>query len=235
VPNSHLLKVTARYPDLFVPCASIKPKRKDAHDELDRCAEGGARVVKIHPPTMDVDPADPRFRKFFGRCADKRMMVMVHTGTEHSADTVGDEFGDPRRLSQALEEGCTVIAAHAGMNAFFDRMDFSMNLRPMIRRFRNLYFDTAVLASMFRWRNLPKLMEDSELLERAIHGSDFPFPSNALVFWNRIAPSNLARLISEKNLFERDYRLKLALGMPAAVFERAALLLADPRRPVADS
>jgi predicted TIM-barrel fold metal-dependent hydrolase len=179
---------------------------------------------------MDVDPADPRLRKFFGRCADKRMIVMVHTGTEHSADTVGDEFGDPKRLSQALEEGCTVIAAHAGMSAFFDRLDFSMNLRPMIRRFRNLYFDTAVLASMFRWRNLPKLMEDPELLERAIHGSDFPFPSNALVFWNRIAPQNLARLISEKNLFERDYRLKLALGMPPEVFRRAAVLLADAQK-----
>lgn len=235
VPNSYLLKVTARHPHLFVPCASINPKRKDAFEELDRCAAGGARVVKIHPPTMDVDPADPRYRKFFGRCADRRMIVMVHTGTEHSADTVGDEFGDPRRLTQALEEGCTVIAAHAGMNAFFDRLDFSMNLRPMIRRYRNLYFDTAVLGSMFRWRNLPGLMEDSEVMERAIHGSDFPFPSNALVFWNRIAPSKLAGLLSERNLFERDYRLKLALGLPPEAFERAAGLLAEARKPVPGS
>ena len=85
--------------------------------------------------------------------------------------------------------------------------------------------DSAVLASMFRWRSLPRILEDAGVLERLIHASDFPFPSNALVFWNRLNPGELLDLCSESNIFERDFRLKQALGLPPACFERGARLL----------
>jgi predicted TIM-barrel fold metal-dependent hydrolase len=232
VPSSYLFDVVKEFPDLFIPCASLNPKRRDWRDELDRCVELGARVVKVHPPTMDVDPGDPRFRPFFRRCAEQRMIVMVHTGAEHSADIVGLDYCDPQRLVPALEEGCTVIAAHLGMSAFFDREDFFPNFLPLARRFRNLYYDTAVLASMFRWRNLPRLLEEPELWARGVHGSDFPFPSNALVFWNRIGPWEMGHLLTERNLIERDYQIKRSLGLPREIFERGARLLAeaDPRK-----
>ena len=232
VPNDYLLKTVARYPDLFIPCASINPTRKEALDELDRCAAQDVKVIKIHPPTMNVIR---RIRDFYRRCAAHRIIVMVHTGAEHAADIVGVEFWDLQRLTMALEIGCTVIAAHGGLSAFFDKEDFFLKLRPMIRRFPNLYFDTAVLASMFRWRNLPRIMGDSEVIARAIHGSDFPFPSNAMVFWNRLSPRTLAALLQEKNLSERDVRIKQALGLPREVFERGAKLLAAAGRPPAPS
>lgn len=82
------------------------------------------------------------------------------------------------------------------------------------------------LASMLRWRNIPRLLTFPEILERLLHASDFPFPSNALVFWNRLSPGRLLALLSERNLVERDFRLKQALGLPAEVFERGARLLA---------
>jgi predicted TIM-barrel fold metal-dependent hydrolase len=226
IPNSYMLKVVAEHPDLFIPCASINPKRKDAIDELERSAAQGAKVVKIHPPTMDVDPSERRFEAFYRQCAKLKIIVMVHTGTEHSADITDVAFGSLDRLVPALEQGCTVVAAHAGMSAFFDKEDFFSPLRSLIQRFPALYFDTAVLASMFRWRCLPRLMEDPVLLERAIHGSDFPFPSNAMVFWNRLAPTKLAPLLQEKNLLERDYLIKQGLGLPQHVFERAEKLIA---------
>ena len=225
VPNDYLFQVVRRFPDLFIPCASINPKRRDAIEELDRCMELGAKVLKIHPPTQDVDPGELRFRPFYRRCADNKIIVMVHTGTEHSAEIVGLEFCDPKRLVLALEEGCTVIAAHGGMGAFFDKEDFFPNLVHLVRLFPNLYCDTAVLASMFRWRNVPRLLETPEALGRAIHASDIPFPSNPLVFWNRLPPSVLFTLLGERNLFERDYRLKKALGMPEETFVRGAKLL----------
>ena len=231
VPNDYMLQVVKRYPEFFIACASINPKRRDAIEELDRCAKQGAKVVKIHPPTMDVDPATPAFREFYRHCAANKIIVMVHTGAEHSAEIVGLENCDPQRLRLALAEGCTVIAAHGGLGAFFDREDFFPSLRALVRDFPDFYFDTAVLASMFRWRNLPRILAEPELMARAIHGSDFPFPSNALVSWNQVAPSNLARLLPEKNLIERDYRLKRALGMPAEVFERGARLLQGASSP----
>jgi len=225
VPNDYLFKVVRQYPDLFIPCLSINPKRRDALDELDRGAALGARVVKVHPPTMDVDPSEARFRPFYRRCAQRKLMVMVHTGSEHAADIVGLANCDPSKLVLALEEGCTVVAAHAGMTAFYDKEDFFPAFVKMARRYPNLYCDTAILGSMGRWRCLPRLQAAPEALARAIHGSDFPFPPNALVFWHRLPPAALASLLAERNLLERDYQLKRALGLPEAVFTRGAKLL----------
>ena len=154
---------------------------------------------------------------------------MVHTGAEHSSDIVGDEYSDPSRLRPALEEGCPVIAAHSGMGSFFDDEylfeRFFQNLVGLTKRFPNLYCDSAVLASAFRWRNLPRILEEPNVLERLVHASDYPFPSNALVFWNHLSPFRLLKLCSESNLLERDHRLKRALGLPPAVFGRGAALL----------
>ena len=76
VPNEYLFRVVAEYEDLFVPCVSINPKRRDAFEELDRCAEAGARVLKIHPPIQDVDPGEVCFRPFYRRIADHGILLM---------------------------------------------------------------------------------------------------------------------------------------------------------------
>ena len=150
---------------------------------------------------------------------------MVHTGAEHSAEICDSDYSAPRRLATALEEGCTVVAAHSGMNSFFDKEDFFPQLIQLIRRFPNLYCDTAVLGDKFSWRDLPRLIDTDEVRERIIYGSDTPFPSNPLVFWNRLQPAKLLALLSESNLFERNYQLQKAVGLPAAAFVRGALLL----------
>ena len=225
VPNDHLLQVVREHSDLFVPCVSINPKRRDAFEELERCAEAGARVLKIHPPIQDVDPGLDRFRPFYRRLAELDILLMVHTGAEHGSPIVGDEFSDPKRLLPALEEGCTVIAAHSGMGTFLDRVDFFPTLVDLLDRHPRLYCDSAVLASTTHWRSIPRILEQGLVLERLVHGSDFPFPSHALAFWNRLNPMDLLRLSSESNLLERDFRLKMALGLTVGVFERGGRLL----------
>ena len=225
VPNDYLFDVVSRYPDLFVACASINPKRPDALEELERCAEKGARIVKIHPPTQDVDPADPRLRPFYRRMAELDVILMVHTGTEHATYTVGYENCDPARLEPALQEGCTVVAAHSGFGSFLDGIDFCPSLERLVQRYPKLYCDTAVLATAFRWRNLPRLLGSPGVSARSVYASDWPFPANALVFWNRMAPLDLAPLLEAHNLFTRDLGIKRALGFPSAHFQRGAHLL----------
>lgn len=225
IPNEYMFRVVREHPDVFLPCASINPKRRDWKEEVDRCAEKGARLVKVHPPTMDVDPREPRFRPFYRHCAERGMTLMFHTGAEHAADIVNTEVCDVARLEPALEEGGAVIAAHAGMGNFFDRVDYFPALVELARRHPRLYFDNSVLATMFRWRNLPRILDTPEIIGRAIHGSDFPFPANAAVFWSRLPPATVTSLLEERNLIERDYQLKRALGFPEAVFTRGAELL----------
>ena len=156
---------------------------------------------------------------------------MVHTGSEHSSEVTDDTLSDPARLLPALEEGCTVVAAHSGMGSFLDREpfreDFLRNLVFLVPRFSKLYCDTAVLASLFRWRNIPRILDEPALVNRAVYASDWPFTSNALVFWNRLGPGRLLSLCAERNLFERDYELKRLVGLPEHVFERGAQLLRE--------
>jgi hypothetical protein len=230
VPNEYLFEVVAAHPDLFVAGASLNPARADAIEALDRCAAAGARVLKIHPPTQDVDPADPRHRPFYRRVAEHGILLMAHTGSEHASEVTDHRLTDPARLVPALEQGCTVIAAHAGMGSVLERKVlrdvYFRHLVELIGRFPNLYCDTAALGSMFRWRNIPRLLEEPAVVDRLVHASDWPFTSNALVHWPRLTPRRLIRLSTETNLFERDYQLKRALGLPRAVFERGVRLLA---------
>jgi len=230
VPNDYLFRVVAAHPELFIPCISINPKRRDALEELDRCATAGARVMKIHPPIQDVDPAEPRFRPFYRRVAELGVLLMIHTGMEPAPGVSCQALGDPARLLPALEEGCTVIASHAGMGGYFDpKKDYEQffpHLLRLIRQFPNLYCDISFLASTFYWRALPRLREESSVVDRLIYASDWPWPSNPLVFWSRLSASRVLSLSAETNLFERDFRLKQALGLPPAVFERGARLLA---------
>jgi uncharacterized protein len=234
VPNEYLFRVVSRYPDLFIPCPSINPQRKDWEAELDYCLAQGARVLKIHPPTQAVNPGDPRFRAFYRKCAERGMRVMVHTGAEHSAPIASKTLGDPRLLQLALDEGCTVIAAHAGTRAFFDppEEDHFPDLVALAVKHPRLYADTAVLGSQFRWRCVPEIVRTPSVLPRVIHASDWPFPANAFVFWHRLHPFTTVRLMTERNLFLRDLRLKQALGLPVESFGRMApVLAADEPRP----
>ncbi len=230
VPNEHLFRVVSRYPDLFIPCPSINPQRKDWEAELDYCLAQGARVLKIHPPTQAVNPGDPRFRAFYRKCAERGMRLMVHTGAEHSAPIASKTLGDPRLLQLALDEGCTVIAAHAGTRAFFDppAEDYFPEFVALAAKHPRLYADTAVLGSQFRWRCIPEILRTPSVLPRVIHASDWPFPANALGFWHRLHPFTTVRLMTERNLFLRDLRLKQALGMPVESFGRMAPVLAAP-------
>jgi predicted TIM-barrel fold metal-dependent hydrolase len=226
VPNQYVFEVVRKHRDLFLPCPSINPRRADWRDELAYCVSEGARVLKVHPPTQNVNPSDPRFRKFYGECASRGVTVMVHTGAEHAAEVVSHTLSDPRLLELALEEGCTVVAAHAGMANPFDppEHNFYPYLQSMMRRHERLYCDTAVLGSMLRWRCIPRMLKDSVVVSRTLHGSDFPFPSNPAVFWHRLHPATMVRLMSERSLLGRDWKLKRALGLPSEVFQRAGQL-----------
>ena len=113
-----------------------------------------------------MDPSAKRFRPFYPKTAKHRILLIVHTGMEHSSHVVGYQFSGPAKLETPLQEGCTVIATHAGMGAFFDSEDFFPELVNLVPRYPNLYCDSAVLASMFRWRNLPRIFEESGVLER---------------------------------------------------------------------
>jgi len=225
VPNDYLFQVVDRYPRWMIPCVSINPKRAGAVAELERCAAKGARVLKIHPPTQGMDLSETRYRGFFRRSAELKIVVMVHTGHEHSAPIVSAELASPRKLALALEEGCTVVACHCGTGWPTDRPDMLPDFLAMVRKYKNLFGDTSVLGSAGRVRDMSRLLADGEAKDRLLHGSDFPFPAAPLAFAKTFGIPRAARLQAIDNPIRKDFALKDALGIGRASAERAYRLI----------
>ncbi|MCP4782614.1 MAG: amidohydrolase family protein [Fuerstiella sp.] len=227
IPNDYLFRVVARFPRTMIPCISINPQRADAINELERCVEKGARVLKIHPPIQGVDLSEKKHIPFFRRCADLKVVVMVHTGHEHSAPIFSAALAHPRKLTLALETGCTVVACHCGTGWTTDKMDMLPGFLAMVRQYDNMWGDTAVLGSAGRVRDMSRLLADSVATDRLLHGSDFPFPAAPLAFAGSLGTLEAARLQAMGNFIQQDFALKEALGIGRASAERAYRLLCE--------
>jgi uncharacterized protein len=221
VPNDYLFKIIGRYPKKMIPCVSINPERADALGELDRCFEQGARVLKIHPPIQGVDIADKKHARFFNRCTELKLVLMVHTGYEHASLIVDKELANPDKLVLALDQGCTVVACHCGTGWPTDRPDMLPNFLSLLRRYKNLWGDTAALGTPGRVGAFSRLLADGEAKDRLLHGSDYPIPTIPLAFAGKISVPDVARLQVMGNSLDQDFALKEALGIGRRSAERA--------------
>lgn len=204
VSNDYVLRLSRENPRVLPGC-SINPIRRDALRELERCREAGGRLIKIHTAIQGVDPADARFDAFYGLARELGVVLMFHTGYEHSCTVVSQKFTDPRRLARPLDHGGPVIAAHCGTCGFFDPEDYFPPFVEMMHRYDNLYGDTAVMASLIRWRSLARLeAQEESLRRRIIHGSDYPFPPARLPYLLRTGPFPAER----RNPLDLDLRIK---------------------------
>jgi uncharacterized protein len=221
VPNDHVFAVVARHSEIMIACPSINPNRADALQELARCHDKGARLFKIHPPTQGVDVADRKHAKFFRRCAELDMVVLVHTGHEHSAPVIDKELAGPRRLEFALDQGCTIVACHAGTGWTTDTPDQLPEFLTLVKRYPKLWGDTAVLGTGRRVRDFTRLLEDPLARNRLLHGSDFPFLATPAAFASRLGEETAQKLDKEANWLKKDFDLKEALGIGRASAKRA--------------
>ncbi len=113
ISNDYVLKTARAYPDEFLAGVSINPQRRDAVEEVHRCADAGATLVKVLPNAQQFDPANPAYKMFYRALAERKLPFLSHVGYEFSLIGNDQSVGDPDRLRVALEEGATVIAAHA--------------------------------------------------------------------------------------------------------------------------
>ena len=182
VSNDHVFGLAKECPQVLPGC-SINPIRSDALRELERCREAGARLVKLHTAIQGVDPSRAEFDPFYRLASELGMVLMFHTGWEHSCKVVSQQFTDPLKLERPLDHGGPVIAAHCGTCAWYDAEQYYSNFVQMMDRYDNLFGDTAIMASMNRWFSLLRMSrEEGWLKERILHGSDYPFPPARLPF-----------------------------------------------------
>ena len=220
VPNDYVFELARDNPE-FLPTVSIHPARPDALDELDRCLEAGAVMMKCLPNCQNINCNDSRYTKFWERMAEAGLPLLAHTGGEHTLQVVRPEYADPRSLALPLECGVTVIAAHAASRSGLYDPDYLPALVKMFEEFPNLYADISALNLPFRSYALRECLKP-EMTERMVHGSDYPVPVHALWAQMRgLIPKSKAQELRDcPNPIERDYQLKLAAGFPKGTFTR---------------
>jgi len=195
IPNEYSIQVAARYPDVFVPTASVHPYRHDAFNELEACAARGLRIVKWLPNAMGMNPGDQRIDPFYRKMKELGMTLLTHAGEEMAVEAKEDQLlGNPLLLRRPLELGLKIIVAHCaslGRNPDLERRNhpladnFDLFLRLMEEQVYKgqLFGDISTLTQFNRLpRPLQVVLEREDLHGRLINGSDYPLPAVNVVF-----------------------------------------------------
>ena len=84
ISNDYVLKTAQAHPDELLAGVSINPQRRDAVEEVHRCADAGASLVKVLPNAQQFDPADMRYKAFYRTLAERKLPFLSHVGYEFS-------------------------------------------------------------------------------------------------------------------------------------------------------
>jgi uncharacterized protein len=225
IPNDVVLKIAREHSSILA-CCSIHPARPDAIDELIKCHEGGAVMMKFLSLYHRIDPREERFKPFWRKMAELKMPLLAHTGGELSLPNNAPDLADPRILIPVLEQGVTVIAAHAGTSGHYFDQNYMGETAELLRRYPNLYVDNSGMNTPIRSRHFKRFL-GPEFAGRTIHGSDLPIAISPL--WVRlrglISHEAYKKCRAQKNLLQRDVLIKEALGFPDETFTLLGQLL----------
>jgi uncharacterized protein len=206
IGNDYVLATVRTHPDEFLAGVSINPMRRDAIDEVHRCADLGAALVKVLPNAQQFDPAEARHKAFYRALFERKLPLLSHVGYEFSLIGRDQSMGDPNRLRVPLDEGTTVIAAHACSYGLMFREKFLPTLRELAGRYRGFYADVSALTLPNRFRMLLHLRKHPDLHSRLLFGTDYPLPVFSFPAWGRGVPRS-------RNRFDRQAQVCRALGV----------------------
>jgi uncharacterized protein len=204
IGNDYVLKTARAYPNEFLAGVSINPQRRDSVDEVHRCADGGATLVKVLPNAQQFNPADTRYKAFYRALAERKLPFLSHVGYEFSLIGKDQSVGDPDRLKLALDEGATVIAAHACSYGLMLYEKFLPTFQDFAQRYPHFYADISALTLPNRMRMLLHLRRYPEIHERLLFGTDYPLPVFHVAAWGRVAFGTLLNMVRTKNRFDRQ-------------------------------
>ncbi len=218
IPNNLVLEI-CKNNSKFIPAVSIHPARADGIEELEKCHEQGAKVMKCLPLYHKINCNNPAYQKFWQKMAELKMPLLVHTGGEKALPVHMPELADPKFLTLPLECGVNVIAAHAAATYYHLFHNYKKTICSMLREHKNLYVDNSGLHMPFRSLYFKTFFLE-EFEGRVIHGSDLPVPiSSTWAYLHRqISRKEHTKCRKQSNPIERDVLIKKALGFKEDTF-----------------
>lgn len=213
VGNDYVLSLARSYPQEFLPGVSINPQRRDAVEELERCAEAGAALVKVLPNSQGFDLGNRRYVPFYKKLAQLKMPLLSHVGYEFTLVGQDQSAGDPDRLRLVLDEGATVIAAHGCSSGLVLYERYVPTFLNLVRLYPNFYSDVSALTLPNRFGMLLRLRRYPETHGRLLFGTDYPH----LVFhWpccGGAGEGMLRDVVRTDNRFDKQYLFLKYLGV----------------------
>jgi uncharacterized protein len=176
VSNDAMFAACAASGGRLLPGASINPARRDALDELERCAARGAALIKVLPNAQVFDPSEERFTAFYRALARHKIPLLSHIGVEYSVKARDQSVGNPERLELALREGATVIAAHACSSGHVISQPHVETMLRLVREQPRFFMDASALTLPNRVGMALKLRRHPEVFPRLLFGTDYPLP-----------------------------------------------------------
>jgi predicted TIM-barrel fold metal-dependent hydrolase len=216
ISNDLILDTVKQYPHLFKAGVSVNPQRKDAIQELERCAAAGAYLVKVLPNTQKFNPSNPTYVPFYKALARLKLPLLCHVGHEFTLKGKDQFFGDPKHFADILDLGVTVIAAHGMSSGLFLREKHVAIFKEYVRKYPRFYWDASALSLPNRVGMLWRLRHYPELHARMLFGTDYPLVSFAFPVLVTGRLRDYLELRGITNSFDRHYRLLQLLGFPDA-------------------
>jgi predicted TIM-barrel fold metal-dependent hydrolase len=230
VPDEFVAAEVPKYPNLLWG-ASVNPYRPDALARLEWARAHGAVLIKWIPSVQHIDPADRRLIPFYQKLVELKLPLLTHTGNERSFTQARDELCDPDRLRLPLQQGVTVIAAHAASTGRFQNERCIDRLARLLPKYPKLYADISSLTQLNKLGYLGEVLRRPEFHHRLLYGTDYPLVAiRALVspwyFPGQLSLRQMRAIARIDNPWDRDVALKQALGVPGDVWTRADTILA---------
>ncbi len=134
-----------------IPSGGMRSKKSIA------CADAGAVLVKVLPNAQQFNPADLRYKPFYRALAERNLPFLSHVGYEFSLIGKDQSLGDPDRLQLALDEGATVIAAHACSYGLMLYEKFLPTIMRLSKHYPHFYADISALTLPNRLADAPQV------------------------------------------------------------------------------
>jgi predicted TIM-barrel fold metal-dependent hydrolase len=169
---------TARYarhaPDRLIPCGSVHPRFcDDCAAEVNRLADLGIRMLKVHPPHQLIYPNQyredlPQQAHIYERAQALGLPVMFHTGTS-IFPKARNKFAQPIFIDDVLVDfpRLKIILAHGGRPLWMNEAFF------LLRRSGNVYLDISSIPPQSLLEYFPRL---EQIADQVLFGSDWPGP-----------------------------------------------------------
>ncbi len=195
IPNDYVINLARKYPDVFIPAASIHPYRHDALEELKRVAGLGVKFIKWLPNAQNIDASSAKALSFFKLMKKLGITLITHTGHEKAVE--GEEYqelGNPLLFRGALDIGVKTIMAHvASLGECKDLDVLRQNKMSCFDLFWRLLKEEKYKGKLYGELSgttiytrfdgpIKRILEHPQYARRFVNGSDYPLPAVNILY-----------------------------------------------------